>query len=328
MATATRALAFAVGVLVSGIASADNPSIVVLEYENDAFVGRDGGYSNGMGFTVIPGEQPPPGWLLAAAQLFPAMPSLDDDNALWAWSLAQTIFTPHDIDEPEFPPDDRPYAGWLNSTLTVGKIDAGRMDRVRLGLGLIGPASLAGYTQRGIHRLIGTNDPLGWERQLPNEPTLQVSYDRQWRLNTDYRPKGRALEIAPTVGVTVGNALTGAELGGFLRWGKNLPEDFGPPRISSIAGGSGYFRPTAGAGWYLYSGAAASYIPHNIFLDGSLFQDMPSVARKPFLGEIYFGFALYNGSTRLTYTQVVRSRAFDNQPARDDFGAVSLSWDY
>ncbi len=308
-------------------AAAPSDSILVFEYENDAFVGRDGGYTNGMQLTYIAGDRPPPPWLLAAARFFPAMPSPDDD-APWSWSIGQYMFTPHDIDEPAFPPDDRPYAGWLNSTFNIGRIDGKRLDRFRVGLGVIGPASMAETTQRGIHNLIGTNEPLGWERQLRNEATLQISYDRHWRHDTGYRPHGRVLEIAPTAGFTAGNALIGAELGGFVRWGRNLPVDFGPPRLTRFAGGSGYFRPTGGSGWYLYSGVAGQYTPHNIFLDGSFFRGGPSVIRDPWLGEIYFGFALYNGSTRLVYTQVIQSRAFEGQPARDDFGAVSLSWRY
>ena len=70
---------------------------------------------------------------------------------------------------------------------------------------------------------------MGWDTQIPNEPTLQPGWDRQWRISNTRVDDGLLIEAAPTVGATVGNAVTGAKVGGFIRIGENIPLDFGPP---------------------------------------------------------------------------------------------------
>lgn len=300
-------------------------TILAIEYENDFFAGQDRGFTNGFSLTVIPGRQQPPRWLLGAGELLSPL-STSGTGTRWSWGIEQLMFTPDDIEDPDFPPDDRPYAGWLNGSVTLFSIRASTLERFRLSPGIVGPSSLAEETQKEVHRLSGSNQPVGWDTQLPDEPTLQLAYDRQWRIEAHTSEAGVITEFGPGAGVTVGNAITGVEAGGFLRVGRNLPVDFGPQRLRAMSGGSGFFEPTAGFGWFVFMGITARYTPHNIFLDGSLFQDTPSVSRDPFLGQGWFGFACYHGATRIGYTHVVETRAFDNQPDRGQFGALSISW--
>lgn len=300
-------------------------TILSLEYENDFFAGQDLGFTNGFSITVIPGRQQPPRWLLGTGELLSPL-STPGRDLRWSWGIEQLMFTPDDIEDPLFPPDDRPYAGWLNASMSLFSIGPSTLERFRLSLGIVGPSSLAEEVQKEAHRLSDSHQPVGWETQLPDEPTLQLAYDRQWRIETHVADNGVVTEFGPGAGITVGNAFTGVEAGGFLRVGRNLPVDFGPQRLRSMSGGSGFFEPTAGFGWFVFTGVTARYTPHNIFLDGSLFQDSPSVSRAPWLGQGWLGFACYHGATRIGYTHVVETRAFDNQPERGQFGALSISW--
>ena len=312
-------------ITLAGTSSGNLDPIFVTQFENDLFAGQDRGYTNGISFSVIPdkGETPD-----SIAALIKPMTSLaTPDQALpYSVSVEQLIFTPDDITDPELPPDDRPYAGWLNITANSFVVQDNHLERWQIGLGIVGPSSLAEESQKSVHSLTGADDPVGWETQLPDEPTLQLGWDRQWRIRNRPGNDGVVLEVAPTVGATVGNAVTGAELGGFIRVGENIPLDFGPPRLGSLAGGSGLFQPEEGFGWYIYMGAAAQYTAHDIFLDGSLFQDTPSVSRDPVKAQAFVGFACYHGPTRIAFTHVRETRAFDRQDAPGRFGAVSLSW--
>jgi len=115
-------------------------------------------------------------------------------------------------------------------------------------------------------------------------------------------------------------------VGGFLRLGENIPVDFGPQRIRALAGGSGYYKPTQLFGWYVYGGVAGTYEPHNIFLDGSLFQSTPEVDKNDVFGQAYVGFACYHGPTRLGLTLVSESERFDAHPESGVFGAFNVTW--
>ncbi len=303
----------------------DDQDLLVQQLENDAFAAQDDGYTNGFGAQVIPGSAPAPAWLRRSAGWLTPLSKTGPESP-WSWSLSQVMFTPEEIADPAFPPDGRAYAGWLQATASVFALTETDLERFRISVGTVGPASGAEQTQKEVHQAMGATRPVGWDRQLPNEPTLQLSYDRQWRMIR--QGSDLVLEMTPTFGTTVGNARTGVEAGGFVRIGDNIPVDFGPQRIKSLAGGSGYYKPVRGFGWYVYAGVAAHYAPHNIFLDGSLTQSTPDVEvdRDPYFGQAYVGFACYHGPTRIGLVALSESERFDSQPRTGRFGALTISW--
>ena len=306
----------------------DGPGpMVSLQLENDVAVGEDGGYTSGIRASLFPRQHSTPDFI--ADMIRPVSLVADRDQDLpYSISIEQLMFTPEDVSNPEFPPEDRPFAGWLNLTGSAFAISDSQLERWQLGVGVVGPASLAEQSQKATHTLTAQTQPVGWESQLPNEPTLQLGWDRQWRIPIPYRPGGLSLEVSPMLGGAVGNAVTGVEAGSFIRLGDNIPLDFGPPRLRSLAGGSAFFRPQQGFGWYLYAGAAGRYKAHDIFLDGSLFQDTDSVDKEPFIGQGFFGAAFHQGPARLVLTGVLETDAFEQQDDATLFGAASLSWQF
>lgn len=309
------------------LARADDQDLFVLQMENDAFAGQDDGYTNGFRAIVIPGTTRPPSWLRRGADLLtPLSEGKTGARSPWSWSISQTMFSPNEIADPAFPPADRAYAGWLRASGSVFTLTETDLERFRVSLGTVGPASGAEPAQKQVHQALGVARPVGWDHQLPNEPTLQLSYDRQWRMIRD--SSGLVLEATPTFGTTIGNARTGVEAGGFVRIGDNIPVDFGPQRINSLAGGTGYYKPTRGFGWYVYAGVAAHYAPHIIFLDGSLTRSTPGieVERDPYFGQAYAGFACYHGPTRIGLVMLNETNRFEAQGGSGRFGALTISW--
>lgn len=298
--------------------------LVTLEYENDILADRDGGYTSGLrlGWSS---QRELPGWIRATATAFPLFPETAEP-ILWGVSLGQSIFTPENVADPDFPPDDRPYAGWLGLGFHVAAIQPQRMDRLTLTLGVVGPASGARRTQTYVHQLTGSVEPVGWETQLPNEPTLLVAYDTARRLgHGELGGTGIHWELTPTAGAVLSNAITEAGIGFYHRVGRNIPRDFGPSRIRSVPRGSSLFQPTGNRGWYLFWGLEGRYVAHDMFLDGSLFQDTPRVDKKEWVGELFSGAALQWGRNRLSYTYVARSREFDKQDRFGVYGSLTYT---
>jgi hypothetical protein len=272
---------------------------------------------------VIPEGNAPEPLLDVATALSPLSSS---DGALpWSFTLSQLMFTPRDISEPEFPPEDRPYAGWLNASLSVFSLASDRLERFRIGLGVVGPSSGAEQVQKQIHEMVGANQPEGWDRQVPDEATLQLSYDRQWRV--PLFNGGLDWELLPGAGISAGNALLGAEVGAVIRVGQNIPLDFGPPRLRSLAGGSAYHGSSTGFGWFVYGGFAYQYINHDITLDGSIFSDEgPYVSRKDSRRQYYLGAAVFTGDVRFALATALESRAFAAQNGNSRYGGMTVSW--
>jgi hypothetical protein len=113
-----------------------------------------------------------------------------------------------------------------------------------------------------------------------------------------------------------------------LRLGSDLDKDFGPPRIRPSLPGGACFRPEKGFTWYLFAGLEGRAVLRNIFLDGNTFSDSHSVDKKPFVGDLQAGLAVQWGRFRFSYTEIFRSKEFEEQESADVFGSLSLSYHF
>ncbi len=298
---------------------------LVLEYENDMFGGEDRYYTNGVRLTWLSPDERVPSWVREGAEAIPFFSKRGEQLKL-SYSLGQNMYTPDDITLRDPPEDDRPYAGWLYFTVGLGSEIEDRVDRLQLSVGVVGPASFAEETQKEAHRLVGADQPRGWDTQLRNEPALLLSYERQLRTWVGTAGDGWGWDGTPLFGLAAGNVFIQANTGFTVRAGRHLPRDWGPPRITPALPGSGVFRPQARFGWYLFASFDGRAVAHNIFLDGNTFRDSRSVDKRYFVGELQVGAAMNIGyRTRLTYTHVFSTREFRTQRGKTEFGSMSLS---
>src|SRR3546814_17784538 len=99
------------------------------------------------------------------------------------------------------------------------------------------------------------------------------------------------VDVTPHLGAALGNVYTYGAGGLTLRFGEDLPDDYGPPRIRPALPGSDYFRPTDDFGWYFFAGAEGRIVARNIFLDGNTFKDSHSVDKRPLVADLQAGLA-------------------------------------
>jgi hypothetical protein len=221
--------------------------------------------------------------------------------------------------------NDRPYAGWLYTSLgllTDRREQSHHIDKLELVLGYVGPGSGAQSTQRFVHKLIGSDIPKGWDNQLHHEITVDLQYQREWALPLI----GDNLDIVPSVGFVLGTGRRDISTGFTVRLGSGLSADFGPPLIRPSTAGSNYFKPNQSFYWYLFAGAQGHYVEHNIFLDGNTDHDSHSVRKNSWVGDIQAGVVAGWQNWRLTLTEILRTREFEQQQDADEFGAIALSY--
>jgi len=303
--------------------STSRRSTLSFVYENDVFDNSDVHYTNGVRVSWIPASSQTPNWAIKFARAIPWFP--DDGEVLHGYSIGQSIFTSNDISQKNPPEDARPYAGWLYSNIGLAVETGLQLDQLVLTIGVVGPASLAEQTQKLIHELVRAQQPKGWDHQLHNEPGLMFSWQRSWRAIVVKTFLGRELDLTPHLEMALGNVLTHASGGLTLRYGGNLPLDYGPPRIQPGSRGTRSFLPAAGISWYLFAGVEGRAVARNIFLDGNSFRNSRSVDKKPLVGDLQFGGVLAWNRVRMSYTHVLRTREFETQERRDNFGSVNLS---
>ena len=293
-----------------------------LVFENDHFHNSDRHYTNGINLSWVPADSTPPEWVLVLTRLTPPFP--EDGAVRHGYSFGQSTFTPGDISMNDPPTDDRPYAGWLYGSIHVESGTKQQLDQLILTLGVVGPASLAELGQKTWHKSRAVSKPRGWDKQLENEPGLVITYQRSWRALTG-KLFAVGLDLTPHAGAALGNIFTYANSGLTLRVGRNLPPDYGPPRIQPGIPGSLSVASADAFSWYLFAGVEGRAVARNIFLDGNTFQNSRSVDKEVLVGDLQFGAVLTWQKVRVSYTHVLRTNEFKSQSQGDGFGAIAFT---
>ncbi len=329
--------------LAAGAPAADNDDsagTLGVYLENDAFAGTDRYYTSGVLLTWSSpnleryADSPHASLFLPLFDLLPYINRADYQKNL-VFALGQNIYTPDDTESFGLIGDDRPYAGWLYTGVGVVWKNERVRNSLMLNIGVVGSWSYAEEAQRYVHDARGFDHPNGWDNQLHNELGVTLAYERTWRFPHIARRSGFEWEVLPHAGVVGGNVKSYANVGGELRAGLNLPDDFGSGVIGPSAststpvdGSMAASRSWFPLGMYVFARVDGRAVANNIFLDGNTFGDSPSVGHNTFVADLSAGFALNYKNTRLAYAFVYRTKEFSAQRQAQVFGTVSLNWTF
>lgn len=334
MKTILSAACTILGVLVlPGTSSAESakqgPVFTVLE-ENDLVFKTDRHYTQGIKVSYFHTD----GWLpFGSGKLFEALPELgfQKDAGKFGYSIGQNIYTPADTASPLLQTKDRPYGGWLYAGAILqrrGTSWGGRpaLEDFEAEFGFIGPAALARESQSWVHHVRGIVEPRGWSHQLENEPGLRLKYSRSVSFRWMDQSNLLSLDFTPHAGLSLGNVETSGRIGGTLRLGIPVPEDFGIHFIDSLATTSGGITSDKHRRWgaYLFARAEGRAVAHNAFLDGNLFASSHRVDKEYLVGDFSVGFVVLLNRVELGYALFARTAEFRRQAEHDAFGAVFL----
>ena len=286
---------------------------ISLRLENDAIASADRHYTQGSFLSYLSRDHAAPAWTHTMAEHVPTF-GYDPGALKWGFGIGQEIYTPEDLRAPELQVADRPYAGWLFGRLTLQR--RGPLSRrwsvledFHLDVGMIGPESQAEDTQKEWHG----DDPRGWEHQLKTEPGVALRYARRFQYNPMEGTDGWGVRFIPHLAGSAGNVSTHLGVGGTMRLGYNIPNEF-----TTEPGGFEW-------GAYLFVGADGRLVLHNIFLDGNSWRESHRVTKRPFVGDGRLGFAVVLQQVEISFAQVFRSREFDDQVRSDSFGSATLT---
>lgn len=305
------------------------PFSVAFFWENDGSIlkrnnATDRHYTNGNAVTFAHR----PDWAEAFADIATLGEAFDRTAA--GYILGHMIFTPEDISATQLIRNDRPYAGYLFAGVYVQRANDNTFDHAQLDLGLVGPSSYAEHFQKDIHDFLDLDEPKGWDNQLEDEPTAQLTLRRKWRQDpASVRWGGHewSHQLIPQVELAVGSIYRHVAAGVTWRIGHNLPDDFGPGRLADVADATG--GPTQRWGAYGFLRAAGKISEHNLFLEGNSFKDSHGVDGNTLVGEVQVGVAAhyrYRGwNIQTNYSQTFISEEFDGQDGSDAYGALMLA---
>lgn len=297
-----------------------------LYFENDIFAGTDrcftGGFKLGWMSKNLKNyrENPRLKWLP-----FINRPGYKHSISI---SLAQSIYTPDDIERSDLIREDRPYAGILYFAIGIHSISNQRMDTLEINLGIIGPHSYAEQTQKIIHGFYKGTRPNGWHNQLKDEFALGAIYERKWKLFQSQSKNSFGFDFIPHLGGGLGNVYTYASAGMQIRFGWNLPGDFGSTLIRPGGDCNMNFRRSGRSGFHVFFGVDGKAILRNIFLDGNTFQNSHRVEKKPFTVDALLGIGIRFGHFNISYAYIFWTKKFKTETKGHVFGVFNLSYSY
>lgn len=349
-------------IFLSGNASAAKPPskswTFSFRLENDLFANTDRFYTNGIKFSWISPEleffedlpwMQKPGKLQEGIKTFMALLPYSDDESRQrniALSIGQKMFTPKDIARRDLIIDDRPYGGWLYGSMAFhSKLlreddihkQVGRLDTFEIQVGFTGDWSLAEQAQDLVHSIRGIKKANGWDNQIDTELGVALIYDRKYRVVPDLGFHGQwGADAIVNAGVAVGNVFSHFNAGIEVRFGWNLPADFGTSLIRPAGDTEApadtddprYDKSGHGFSFHIFGASSGRIVLHDIFLDGNTFSDSHSIDKETFVGDFVLGASVIYNRFKLSYSQVLRTKEFEGQPSGHNFGSVSLSFTY
>jgi len=299
-------------------------------FENDIFDRTDKGYTNGTKFALIYKVN-------TEVHPFFKIPFLYDSskNHFTKFSLGQDIMTPDDTNRTNPDPNDVPYSAWLYLGMAWSQADSKNSDTFEVQLGMVGPAALGEQTQNLVHKLTDSTIANGWDYQLANEPGIIISYEHRWRHVSDTFGGGFSAEAIPFAGAGLGNVLTYADAGGVVRFGWNLPHDFGksvthPAQLAGLPAfdkGRRPYKPKFA--FYILTVVDVGFIPRNIFLDGNTFKESRSVPERDYVvGELTAGLGIDIYAMHIAFMNTHKTKDFALDERGFDFGTILISYVY
>lgn len=313
--------------------------------DNDLFTGSDRDYTNGARLTWVsrnlePEEMP---WVqrylrqlsgdsesLGAFQSITGFKDPKDVQYNYGFSLTQLMYTPEQSEPYMQPIGERRYAGWLALGFSLHAKDDHVLNSIEFSVGTTGEHAFAENTQDFVHDMIGVDKFNGWRNQIPSELTLDLSFMQKRRNDLIKWNYGQfRMDGITEWGARLGSFRTGAQMGGMVRVGYNLPPDFSDARLSDTAYSHQYFDtndPYVG-NWsvYLLGGATVRMVLHDATLDGPLFSDFKTGnSRKPFVAEVYGGFGIRYSDVELSFVHTIRTDEYEEEEDHVEYGSVAV----
>ena len=121
------------------------------------------------------------------------------------------------------------------------------------------------------------------------------------------------------------------QAGGLLRFGYNVPDDFGP----TLVRGMGHMPPPrrdaqrqskSDWGFSVYGGSVANLVLRDITLDGNTFEDSPSVDKEFFVPMAGVGVSVGNRRFQASFAYIFWGKEFEGQDENSKFGSLTVSY--
>lgn len=276
-------------------------------YENDSFFDTDRFYTNGVQLSVKSSRDQRGEFAKRITERACSWLGCADSMLLTSQAnYGQLMYTPSDITIAAPQPDDRPWAGllYVEQAYVLLSPDRRTLTTLSAQAGVTGAPSMAEEAQKLIHKLRDRPRPAGWHNQIGGSLALTASVERRTALEglSADLPGDVQLNTAGYWRLAAGNTTTYAAGGLAVVIGKDLPAvSPPPPGIGNKLAGQSLGANTCMLKWLqctAFGTVETRLVGRNLFLDGRLFRDDPSVRRRNFVTDLIVGTRIDFPNTR------------------------------
>jgi len=302
--------------------SAENTSSISFVIENDGMLGKDQGYTSGLflGYSAASSYSLEKFAPVGIKQLAKILPLDEKNKQLWQILAGQKIWTPVEINTLNEQSDSRPYAGLLFVDLHLIEYSSEFSNKYTFMTGTVGAHSYAQKAQKLLHEVIGSKEPLGWDRQINNQWVYSLGYEKQQLLRRKKVNSVYDYDLSWTARVNVGNEKSEVALGGIYRWGVNLGDNFGS--VGFTPGSyvnSGYFS-TSGSGSFIFFGAEGRYRFNDITIEGRRPAHQYEINIKNWQASSVVGITYYQKNYGLSFNVAINLPEYEE--AKENFSTT------
>ncbi|MGF1686759.1 lipid A deacylase LpxR family protein [Photobacterium japonica] len=320
---------FACCVLIAPPVSAFSASSVSFSMDNDGIVGTDQNYTNGvfLEFNASPtsslsAHAPTP--IRQVATLFPLN---DDAQQGWSVRLGQQMWTPEDIETTEPVANDRPYAGILFLESGIYQYASTYADKFDVMLGVIGPNAFAEQSQKFIHEIIGSDDPMGWDHQIEHDILLNLGYQGHRLLTRQPAWGMESYELSAVGRVNAGNYQSEAAIGGVLRWGNHLTDNFGTTGFNPGKWVDVGMLSSSASGYFFFAGIEGRYRFNDITIEGDRPDNVPDTHIEHWQATAVLGGVYYQPRWGASLSFATNSPEFkEDERSSTSMGSLEVFW--
>ena len=248
---------------------ADNVSFT---FYNDFFGGKDGHFTNGATLKWLENTQEKDNsytnMLLSLARNI-SLPLDNSKRYNAGLSLGQIIITPNNTQLETAQYNDLPYVGHLSLASFLFEWDKKSFNEYSIEAGIMGKYSGAEFVQKTFHKMIGSEQPQGWDTQLSTRFTLNLLVQHgmkswQGRVGDDLQS-----DWFNHYGVTFGNFNISAFGGSVIRIGHNYVQNFNAnyPDLKGEANLLDSDTQQHGFGWSTSAGIETKLLAYSAILD-------------------------------------------------------------
>lgn len=242
------------------------------------------------------------------------------------WGFMQIMITPTHIERAIPEPGDYHYSGSLFLVHTLHSANK----RYKFNLqtewifGVMGPPAMAKETQTWVHRIIGSQKPMGWDQQLPTDFLLNYNFAFEKNIFS-YK---EVFDFIGTAEAFAGTMLNGITFSGTLRFGDLTPYF------------SGFLKQHTSdhrLQWFVLVKPGVEFIMYNALLEGGYFNEKWAKAAKSegeeednqainhLVSRLDFGMGASLNNWTVSFTQKSKSAMIKGLP-QHSVGNITLTY--